>query len=217
MQKRLFLSNSKHHFKFGDFKFVNNKHTNIELRIIALLRQRDKEAIELLYDNYSAALYGIILKIIPSQAIAQEVLQDVFVKVWNNSDKYDADKGRLFTWLAQITRNAAKDTLRSRDYKQSNKTDTLDDNVNNDSSLAQYPQTTDSGLRKVIDGLDDKYKEIIDLLYFKEYSHSEAAKELDIPIGTLKSRVRKAILQLRKILGNEQIIILLIIQKIINL
>lgn len=195
----------------------NENNKSLESRIVTLLKQGDKEAIALLYDNYSAALYGIILKIIPSEAIAQEVLQDVFAKVWKNSDKYDADKGRLFTWLAQIARNAARDTLRSRDYKRSNKTDALDDNVNNDSSLAQYPQTTDSGLRKVIDGLDDKYKEIIDLLYFKEYTHSEAAKELDIPIGTLKSRVRKAILQLRKILSNEQIVILLIIQKIINL
>lgn len=211
------MSKSKHHFKFGDFKFVNNKHTNIESTIVALLQQRDKEAIELLYEHYSAALYGIILRIVPSEVLAQEVLQDVFMKVWNNAEKYDADKGRLFTWLAQIARNAAKDALRSRRHKQDNKTDSLADNVGNDSSLSHNPRIADSGLRTVIDGLDKKYREIIDLLYFQGYSHSEAAKELDIPIGTLKSRTRKAILELRKLLGNELITIFLIIKIITNL
>lgn len=196
---------------------MNSKNITLESKIVALLKQRDKEAIVLLYDNYSAALYGIILKIVQSETVAQEVLQDVFLKVWNNADKYDANKGRLFTWLAQISRNAAKDALRSSSYKRTAKTESLADNVTNDSSLAQNPQYTDSGLRKVIDSLDDKYKEIIDLLYFMGYSHSEAAKELDIPIGTLKSRVRKAIMELRRILGKEMIIYLLVIQKIINL
>ncbi len=203
------MSHVKHGFNCHNIKFVNNKHTNMESNIVALLKQRDKEAIELLYEHYSPALYGMILRIIPNEALAQEVLQDVFVKIWNNADKYDADKGKLFTWLAQIARNAAKDALRSSQYKQDAKTDSLADNVGNDSSLSHNPRITDSGLRKTIDGLDEKYREIIDLLYFQGYSHSEAAKKLDIPIGTLKSRVRKAILELRKILGNELIIIFL--------
>lgn len=189
----------------------------LESKIIALLKQKDKEAIVLLYDNYSAALYGIILKIVQSETVAQEVLQDVFLKVWNNAEKYDADKGRLFTWLAQIARNAAKDALRSSRQKQDNKTDSLADNVGNDSSLSHNLHIADSGLRKTIDSLDKKYREIIDLLYFQGYSHSEAAKELEIPIGTLKSRVRKAILELRKLLGNELITILLVIKIITNL
>ena len=195
----------------------SKKNIALESKITTLLLQRDKQAIVLLYDNYSAALYGIILKIVHSETIAQEVLQDVFLKVWNNADKYDPDKGRLFTWLAQISRNAAKDALRSSNYKHDAKTETLGNNVTNDSSLAQNPHSTDSGLRKVIDNLDAKYKEIIDLLYFMGYTHSEAAKELEIPIGTLKSRVRKAMSELRKILGNEMIVYFLIIQKIINL
>ena len=211
------MSNTVQHFIGNTFKLVNNKHTNIESEIVTLLKQRDKEAIVLLYEHYSPALYGIILRIVPSEALAQEVLQDVFMKVWNNADKYDTNKGRLFTWLAQITRNAAKDALRSRLHKQDTKTDTLADDVGNDSSLSHSPRIEDSGLRKTIDSLDRKYKEIIDLLYFQGYSHSEASKELDIPLGTLKSRVRKAILELRKLLGNELINILLIIKIITNL
>ncbi len=211
------MSHPKNHITIQNFKLLNNKHTNTESKIVALLKQRDKEAIELLYEHYSPALYGMILKIVSSEALAQEVLQDVFVKIWKNADKYDTDKGRLFTWLAQIARNAAKDTLRSSRHKQDIKTDSLADNVGNDSSLSHNPRIADSGLRKTIDGLDEKYREIIDLLYFQGYSHSEAAKELNIPIGTLKSRVRKAILELRKLLGNELITILLIIKTITNL
>lgn len=195
----------------------HNKNIALESKIVSLLRQRDKEAIVLLYDNYSPALYGIILRIVPSEALAQEVLQDVFLKVWNNADKYDSGKGKLFTWLAQITRNAAKDALRSSHYKHDEKTEMLADNVGNDSSLSVHPHIADSGLRKTIDNLDEKYKRIIDLLYFQGYSHSEAAEELDIPIGTLKSRVRKAILELRRVLGNELIIIILFIEIIKNI
>ena len=211
------MSQSEYHSNRDNINLVNKKHINIESNIVALLKQRDKKAIELLYEHYSSALYGIILRIVPAETLAQEVLQDVFMKVWNNTDKYDSDKGRLFTWLAQITRNAAKDALRSSQYKQDIKTDTLADNVGNDSSLSHNPRIADSGLRKTIDGLDKKYREIIDLLYFQGYSHSEAAKELDIPIGTLKSRVRKAILELRELLSNELIIIFLIIKIITNI
>lgn len=183
-----------------------NKQKNIALEneIVSLLKQGDKRAITLLYKNYSGALFGIISRTISNKEVAKEVLQDVFVKVWNNSDKYDSKKGKLFTWLAQIARNSTIDTLRSGKYQRGTKTDVLDVVVtNNNSNLSESMKIEDSGLQTVIKELDEKYRILIEHIYFKGYSQSEAAEHLDIPLGTVKTRMRAAILSLRKSLGNE--------------
>ena len=185
---------------------TTKKERNIALEneIVTYLGNGDKRAISLLYKNYSGALFGIITRTIPNQEVASEVLQDVFLKVWKNADKYDASKGRLFTWLAQITRNSTIDTLRSGKFQRGTKTDELDVVVsNNNAALSEHLNIRDSGLKTVINQLDEKYQILIEYIYFKGYSQSEAAKELDIPIGTVKTRTRAAIKELRKSLGNE--------------
>ncbi len=180
-----------------------DKNITLEEQIVTFLQQKDKKAISLLYKNYSGALFGIIKRTIPSEEVANEVLQDVFVKVWKNADKYNAQKGRLFTWLVQITRNASIDTIRSGRYQRGTKTDELDVIVSNSLDHSEEADIKDEGLRNVVNELDPKYRSIIDLVYFQSYTQSEVAKELDIPIGTVKTRVRSAILELRKKLGKE--------------
>lgn len=182
----------------------NKRNIELENEIVTLLGNDDKRAISLLYKNYSGALFGIITRTIPNKEVASEVLQDVFLKVWKNADKYDASKGRLFTWLAQITRNATIDTFRSGKFQRGTKTDDLDIVVtNNNISLQESMNIEDSGLKKVINTLDPKYRILVEYIYFKGYSQSEVAKALDIPIGTVKTRTRAAILALRKTLGKE--------------
>lgn len=180
-----------------------DKNITLEEQIVTFLQQKDKKAISLLYKNYSGALFGIIKRTISSEEVANEVLQDVFVKVWKNADKYNAQKGRLFTWLVQITRNASIDTIRSGRYQRGTKTDELDVIVSNSLDHSEEADIKDEGLRNVVNELDPKYRSIIDLVYFQSYTQSEVAKELDIPIGTVKTRVRSAILELRKKLGKE--------------
>jgi len=179
------------------------KKTDIESQITILLLKEDKEAITLLYKNYSAAIYGIISRIIQDKEIANEVLQDTFVKIWKNSTKFDITKGKLFTWMAQIARNSAIDTIRSGKYQRSTKTDSLPEYVYNSENLSESINVSDSGLKTQINKMDLKYREVIDLIYFQGYSQSETAKKLDLPLGTIKTRIRKAIIELRKSLGNE--------------
>jgi RNA polymerase sigma factor (sigma-70 family) len=175
------------------------RNEQIEQTIVELLAKADRKAVSLAYQHYGDAVYGMILRVIQDKEIAQEVLQDVFVKVWQNAKKYDRKKGRLFTWLANIARNAAIDRTRSKDFKRDQKTDSLENFVtNNVSGGEMYLQ--DSGLKKVIDSLDEKYRTLIDLAYFQGYSQRELEKKLDIPLGTIKSRLRQAINQLRDIL-----------------
>ena len=177
----------------------------IEKTIIKLLAQADRKAVSLAYQHYGDAVYGMILRVIPEKEQAQEILQDVFIKVWQNAQKYDRSKGRLFTWLANIARNTAIDRTRSARFKREGKTGSFENLVSKHEELGEEMNIQDSGLKKVIDGLDEKYRILIDLAYFQGYSQRELEKKLDIPLGTIKSRLRQAIIQLRELLGHEGI------------
>lgn len=179
--------------------------TSPDQEIIHLLDQRDQRAVTMLYEHYSGALYGIILRIVGSEVVAEEALQEALLKIWQKAEQYDREKGRLFTWMAQLCRNTAIDTLRSSQFKKESKTESLPDIVYNNSALSESPVTSDPALRKVVGQLEEKNREIIDLLYFQDYTQKEASEALDIPLGTVKTRARKAMEQLRKILSNELI------------
>ncbi len=155
---------------------------------------------ELLYDKYADALYGVILKIVKAEDLAENVLQDVFIKIWKNSESYTVSKGRLFTWMLNIARYAAIDFVRSKNYKQDLITQTIDisvDTVNRQVST----NVEQMDLREKVQKLDTVYQQVIDLTYFGGYTQAEAAKKLDLPLGTVKSRIRIALRELRKIYG----------------
>lgn len=176
---------------------------DISVRITKLLKARDRSGITLLYEHYAPALFKVLLERLGSKEIAQEALQDVFMKIWSNIEQYDAKKGRFFTWMVRITKNLAIDILRSKKFKQNRKTDSLPDYVYNDSGLSEENYIQDSGLQKVLKNLSEEEQKIIHLLYFNGYTHREASDALSIPLGTIKTRTRKAIKTLRSILGEE--------------
>ncbi len=178
--------------------------TKIEREIITLLDKGDRRAIDLAYKNYGNAIYGIIIRIVKSKEVAEEVLQDVFVKIWKNAGRYNKSKGRLFTWFANIARNASIDSIRTARTKREAKTASIENHVNDTIYGTTEISIEDMGLKKIIDSLDEKHRLLIDMAYFQAYTHSELAKELNIPIGTVKSRIRLAIKQLRVQLNDDQ-------------
>lgn len=170
-------------------------------QLIKAFQQKDVKAFEALYKMYCDSILGVINNIVRDEASSQEVLQDVFMKVWNNSASYSAKKGRFFTWILNIARNAAIDKIRSRSFK-NNK-----GNVDSQSFADLIPSTenldkkTDAiGITKFVNALADKCKEIIELIYFQGYTQKETAESLGIPIGTIKTRNRSCIDQLRSTL-----------------
>jgi len=170
-----------------------------EEELIAALRNREKIAAEALYDMYSASLYGVISRIIIDIETAEDVLQDTFVKIWNSFSSYSADKGRLFTWMVNIARNLAIDKLRSKDFKNQSKNQDIENTVNvidEQRNTVYKPELM--GLKDLVETLKPEQKSILDLVYFKGYTHVEAADELGVPLGTIKTRLRMAIVQLRK-------------------
>ncbi len=163
------------------------------------LRNREKIAIEALYDMYSSSLYGVISRIIIDTAAAEDVLQETFVKIWHSFSSYSTEKGRLFTWMVNIARNLAIDKLRSKDFKNQNKNQELENNVtfiDEQRNTVYNPELL--GVKDLVQTLKPEQKSILELVYFKGYTHVEAADELGIPLGTIKTRLRMAILELRK-------------------
>jgi RNA polymerase sigma factor (sigma-70 family) len=172
-----------------------------EEELVALLRDRNQSAFSYLYDNYAAALYGVIFRMVEDTPLAEDILQDAFIKIWNNFTQYDHTKGRLFTWMMNITRNLTIDTLRSKGYKKQKKISQDENSVTDyrDRSLNEARFDT-IGLRKQLQYLKPDQKIIIDLAYFNGYTQEEISKELNIPLGTVKTRMRTAIFELRKLL-----------------
>ncbi len=173
-----------------------------EEELVRMLQEKDPEAFTYLYDHYSSALYGVIFRIVNDDDLAEDVLQETFIRIWKNLDSYDASKGRLFTWLINLTRNYAIDTYRSKDFRQQNKNQKVDDSVSSINLQTQVNSKVDHiGLKETVSKLRPEYIQVIDLLYFKGYTHEEVAKEFNIPLGTVKTRIRAAIIQLRDKLG----------------
>jgi len=123
------------------------------------------------------------------------VLQEVFVNIWKKIESYDSSKGRLFTWMMNIARNAAIDKIRSRGYRDSLKNSAIPET--GDTGAATSPQLSDTGLKKVLTTLKEEHRVLIDMSYFQGYTHEEIAKILDIPLGTVKTRIRSALTHLR--------------------
>ena len=153
---------------------------------------------------YSKAIHGVIITIVRDSLIAEEVLQDVFVKVWTSSNSYSTNKGRFYTWLLNIARNAAIDMTRSKAFKNSSKNLTTDNFVNILAGHDNLSIKTDSiGIEKYVAALKPACIQLIDLLYFKGFTQAETAESLQTPLGTIKTRARNCINELRKMLLTE--------------
>jgi len=176
--------------------------TYSEQDLIVALKERNNNAFSYLYDNYANALYGIIKQIITdNHELASDVLQEVFINIWRKIETYDQTKGRLFTWMLNIARNASIDTLRSKSYQNSQKNQELADNVYKGTNNQTTRLNVDNiGLKKVLEKLKPEHRILVELAYFKGFTHEEIAELEGIPLGTVKTRIRNALLQLREYL-----------------
>ena len=141
-------------------------------------------------------------RVLNNDDVAEEVLQDAFLRIWEKIENYDPAKGRLFTWMLNIARNLAIDKTRSKEISKVRKTDDIDDLVNKIDRKEQAEQNVDIiGLKEVLGRLSADQKFVVDHLYLKGYTQSELAEEFNIPLGTVKTRLRLAMIELRSILN----------------
>lgn len=172
--------------------------------ILQLILKRNKLGIALLYDKYSAALYGLIGRFISQSKLAQDILLDVFEEVWNNADKYDASKGRLYYWLTYIARNTLVDKLLilARDIT----SPPFEFVKEHNAPKVNFQGLYRSDLKNILAQIATEHRLIIEYTYFRGYAPSKIADELGIPVGTIKKSLRAGVLHLRKIFQNEAII-----------
>lgn len=171
-------------------------------KLITQFKNKDAKAFESLYELYHESMFGVINTIVKNDAIATEVLQDVFIKAWNKADTYSTKKGRFFTWLLNIARNAAIDKIRSKSFKNAQQNQDIDFYVHSIESNERLDEKVNAiGLKKYVSKLAEKCKQVIDFLYFKGYTQKETAEALEIPLGTVKTRNRNCISELRKALN----------------
>ena len=171
--------------------------TAIEKEIVGLLEIGDKKAINLLYEYYADSLYGVIQKIISDEDTAQDVLQEAFVKIWRYAKKYDSSKAKLFTWLYRIAYNTAIDKVRSQKNKSGKEVQIETSAVYKITSNELNQDVMD--IKKHLGSLDEKYQIVINALFFEGMTQQEASDELDIPLGTIKSRLKIGLRELKKI------------------
>jgi len=171
------------------------------VQLILQLQNGNEKAFQKIYDMYSENILGVIYTIVQDETQSEEVMQDVFMKIWNNASSYSEKKGRFFTWILNIARNTAIDKVRSKSYTNDKKNQTIDSFVNIFESKDNISENTNSiDIKNYVKQLEENCKKIIDLLFFKGYSQKEASEELSTPLGTIKTRSRKCINQLRKAL-----------------
>ncbi len=171
----------------------------IQAELVYRLQQKDEKAFAEVYKNYGQALLNIIKKVLNDDGeLARDVLQESMVKIWNNIPSYDAGKGTLFTWMLNICRNMAIDKTRSRDFKNQSRNLGFDLVSFIQESHNESPKPELIGVKKMLDVLNEEQRQVVDTVYLLGYSHSEAAEKLNLPVGTVKTRLRSALALLKK-------------------
>ena len=172
-----------------------------EKELVARLQAKDSAALSILYKDYSATLYDVILPIVKCKETAEDALQETFIKAWTSSASYNRAKGRLIVWLLKIAHNEAADMVGTPHYRMSQE---MGQNRSSLKHTAHYSFNPEHiGVKDLTDALKPKQKAVVDMIYFGGYSQSEVARELRIPLSTVKTRSRSAMQTLRRLFAPQ--------------
>lgn len=190
----------------ADLKNADSDHEKFLIERIVL---RNEKSLEELYDRYSRIIFSLALRIVKKKEDAEEILQNVFLQIWDKANTFDSQKGNVYSWIVTLTRNKSIDKLRSKSYKSENQ------NVTIKEELLTFPNTSNystidavtmneriSIVKNALSQIPEEQKSVIELAYFEGYTQIEISETLDIPLGTVKTRMRQAMIKLRTILSD---------------
>ncbi|MFW6868723.1 ECF RNA polymerase sigma factor SigK [Nocardioides sp. CPCC 206347] len=164
----------------------------------------DTEAFAAVYDATAARVHGLVLRVVRDPAQSEEVTQEVFLEVWRQSSRYDAERGSALAWLMTIAHRKAVDRVRSaeaasrRDEKYEQRNHTPEHDTTAEAAHASFEAHR---VRAALAHLTEVQREAIELAYFGGYTHTEVAALLDLPVGTAKTRIRDGLIRLRDTIG----------------
>lgn len=164
--------------------------------LIARLRAGDEHAMADLYDRYSGIVYGVALRVLRDTSAAEDLLQEVFLQLWRRPQSFNAERGRLAPWLAVIARNRAIDMLRKRPPE--NNVDELRIATAVDLEDEAVQRLVVEKVRGVLAGLAPEQRRSLEMAFFEGMTHTEIAAKTGEPLGTVKTRIRSALLAVRK-------------------
>lgn len=178
---------------------------------IAGIVERDERALAALYDATFHRVYGLVLRIVRRPAWADEVVEDAYFQVWRQAPRYDAQRGRALTWLLGMARSRAIDALRRESRFDHQSLDAHDDSADDATPPAQAPAADEwlacaeghGLLHRALSGLSAPSRQLLALAFFRGLSHEEIAEHTALPLGTVKSQIRRALIALRKLLGER--------------
>ena len=170
--------------------------------LLARFYARDPAAMTIFYDRYGPALYGLLRRLLRDEALAEDLLQEALVKIWQQLPTYDPRKGSLFTWALRLCRNLGLDQLRSRRAQQARQTQPLEGSPAGPQASGGF-RPEHVGLRELVAQLPPAQCQLLELLYLEGYTMREAAQELELPLGTVRTRTRAGLRALRRAVGAE--------------
>lgn len=180
-----------------------------ELDLLRRVARRERAAFERLYDRYANIIYASALKFVKEDADAQDVVQDVFIQIWDKANLYDPAKGKPLTWALTLTRNRAIDRIRAIQRRTRLRDDFEQETARDESAGVREAlsevEASEKGqiLRAAVNQLSPQQRKVIELAYFNGLTQTEIADRLDEPLGTVKARARRGLMKLKELLGNH--------------
>lgn len=183
-----------------------------DTRLIEEIANGNELALEELYNRYARVIYSLLVSIVKKEDLGEELLQEFFLRIWERADNYDRSKGAVYTWMVTLARNMAIDCIRSKDYRNQQKNIPDEDELvlGNLESDQQSPMETllnaekAATVRKALEQIPEEQKKVIQITLFQGLTQSEIAEQYEIPLGTVKTRMRQGMLKLNSLLSNKQ-------------
>ena len=180
-----------------------------EIELLRRVAQGDRRGFDELYDRFSGVLFSTAYRVLNNQEAAEDVLQDVFVQIWEKAPLYDPTRGKPMTWAITLTRNKAIDRLRSAQRRSRLQDELLQESQTaeqfDDRSSFDAASTGDTNklVHGAIQKLSKDQREAIELAFFSSLTQLEIAERLKLPLGTIKARIRRGMMRLRDLLGSQ--------------
>nr|WP_240894720.1 sigma-70 family RNA polymerase sigma factor [Fodinibius halophilus] len=179
-----------------------------EVQLMKRIQSRDDEALEELYDLYKRLLFSMVISIVKKKEEAEDLLQEIFVKIWNKAESFDPDRGNVYSWIVTLARNQAIDRIRSKGYKTQKKQSvsiheplfSLEGDKHDPMETTIFSDRAEL-VKKALEKIPEKQSEVIKIAYYRGLTQSEISDQLDIPLGTVKTRTRQGMIKLKRILG----------------
>lgn len=186
---------------------ISHSNPDDERKLMKRIKARDAKALEELYDTYNSLLYGLVITIVKKREEAEDVLQEVFLKIWEKAHTFDESRGNVYSWIVTLTRNKAIDRIRSKGFKTQQKASTsisepefiLEGDKYDPLETTIYSNRAEL-VKKALDQIPENQREVIEIAYYKGMTQSEIADHLNLPLGTVKTRTRQGLIKLKDIL-----------------